>query len=78
MSLIVYHLHKDKLQADSDGHQQMPINAILLQHSPELISRNPVICLFEINKAFEDILCTLPGFFEELPQGENLVRGAAT
>ena len=56
----------------------MPINDIFLQHSPELISRNSVMCFFLINKACEDILCILLGILKNLPQSENLVRGAAT
>ena len=61
-----------------NGHQQMPIDAILLQHSPELISKNPVICLFWINKACEDIFCIPQEFLKNWPESENLARGAAT
>jgi len=35
-----------------NGKQQLTINAILLQNLPKLISRNPVKCFFEVNKAF--------------------------
>ena len=75
MTLIVYRSHKNKFKLALErlnGFQQTPINVIPLQHSPELISRNPVICFLLINKTCAYILCILPGFLKNLPQSENL------
>ena len=48
ITLIVYHSHKHKLQANcrlnSGKHQLTQINIILLRHYPGLISKNPVLC----------------------------------
>ena len=68
MNLIVYYCHEHKFRLTEwlHGHQQTPINILLPQHFPELISRNLDICLLYINKVCKKILCILPGIFTNL------------
>ena len=60
-----------------NGRQHMPklpINAILPQHSPELISRNPVVCLFRSTKHAKTSFANSKDFLK-ICLSENLVRG---
>ena len=82
MTSIVCHLHKHKLQADSRVtyciHQQMPINAILLQHSQELIFRNLVICFFRLPYHVKTFFAYSQDFSKICLKSENLICDVAT
>jgi len=61
-----------------NGKQQLTINVTLLQNPSKYISRNTVICFFEVNKACKEGFAIFPRFLKYLLQSEDLVRGAAT
>jgi len=60
------------------GKQQLTINAIFLQNPPNFLSRKPVICFFEVNKAFKEIFAIFIRLLKDWIQSKDLVRGAVT
>ena len=67
--MVLNAYHSNKLLAISEVIQRpslMSITVIPLQHSPDFIWSNPIICLFQINKTRKSISCILPEFLKDL------------